>query len=244
MPQRKRFCSIAGWASLSALVLAPVACSLGDFDSLGAGSVDQNVGGSANDSGGRAGSSGTGGTGDAGSGGSASSSGGSAGVPPGTGNLIPNGNFDDGSSSWTCVGNCSAELSDVDPRSGTHCLLTTRRTQVWEGPSLNLIDKLTPGETYRISLWVRAEPSDDPDAGVPDSFSIGLTQKRVCASTDPSTGTYTQLNSGTASSEWALQTSVFVAPNCVDLQESTVYLERAPVGASYCIDDTSLDLVR
>ena len=132
------------------------------------------------------------------------------------------------------------ELSETDPRSGTRCLLASNRTQLWEGPSLNLMGKVSPGVTYRISLWVRSEPSAEPDAGSADSFSIGLTQKRVCASTDPADGAFTQLSSGTASPDWTEQTGVFVAPDCVDLQESSVYLERAPAGASYCIDDTSL----
>jgi hypothetical protein len=242
MPEWKRFSSSAGRFGVAALVLAPVACSLGDFDSLGAG-VDQNIGDGAG-SGGSAGSAGSGAGGTSGSGGT--SDGGSAGAggsSGSTGNLIPNGDFDRGATSWACVGNCATALSEGNPRSGTHCLLTTNRTQVWEGPSLSLIGKVTPGETYRISLWVRSEPSGEPDGGLPDSFSIGLTQKRVCASTDPPDGTFSQLSAGTATSEWTEQTAVFVAPDCVDLQDSSVYLERAPVGASYCIDDTSLVLV-
>jgi hypothetical protein len=244
MPQWKRFSSSSSCICKAALVLAPVACSLGDFDSLGAG-PDQNVGGGgAAGNAGNAGSAGSGGTSGGGSAGDAGAAGvgGSAGTDA-TGNLVPNGNFDEGIPSWSCVGNCATALSDSNPRSGTYCLLTTNRTQVWEGPSLSLIGKVTPGETYRVSLWVRSEPNDDPDAGGADSYSIGITQKRICASTDPPEGTYTQLSSGTATGEWSEQTAVFVAPDCVDLQDSTVYLERAPVGASFCIDDTSLLLL-
>ena len=246
MRQWKRFSSSLRLSCAAALVLAPVACSLGDFDSLGAG-VDQNIGGSAGtggsagaagSGGGSAGTAGSGGTGDAGSAGSGGSAGGQN-----TSDIITNGDFDGGSSSWSCVGNCVTELSESNPRSGTRCLLTTNRTQVWEGPSFNLVGRVTPGATYHLSLWVRSEPGDDPDAGISDSYSIGITQKRVCASTDPPEGTYTQLSSGTATGEWSEQTALFIAPDCVDLQESLVYLERAPVGASYCIDDTSIVLL-
>jgi hypothetical protein len=249
MSRWTRLAELTGRAGVCALCLAPAACSLGDFDSLGAG-LDENVGGagaggSAGSSGGTAGAGGSGGNagsgnaggGDAGSGGA----GGSAGAPDG--NLIPDGDFDSGSSSWTCFGMCTTLLSEDDPRSGTRCLLTSNRTQVWEGPSLNLIGKVTAGETYRLSVWVRAELDDDPDASLPDTFSIGITQKRSCISSDPPDGTFTQLSSGTASRAWSEQTAVFLAPDCADLQESAVYLERAPAGASFCIDDTSLVLV-
>ncbi|HTV19698.1 MAG TPA: carbohydrate binding domain-containing protein [Polyangiaceae bacterium] len=235
------------WAGACALVTGVIACSLGDFDSLGAG-PDQNVGGSggrggSGGDGGTAGDGGTGGSGDAGTGGT----GGSSGAPQ-TGNLITNGDFDTGTSTtWACVGNCLTSLSEEDPHSGTRCLLTTNRDQVWNGPSYNLMGKVTPGQTYRVSIWVRSEPGEPladggVDPSIPDSFTIGITQKRLCASTDPSVGTFIQLSNGTATPEWTEQTAVFVAPDCEDLQESSVYLERAPVGASYCIDDTSVEL--
>jgi hypothetical protein len=221
------------------LALASAACSLGDFDSLGAG-PDQNVGG-------RAGAAGSGGSaGDGGSGGSAGSAGdaGSAGVGGSSGeptNLIPNPGFE-GASSWSCIGNCSAAPVADNPRSGTRCLLTTNRTMSWEGPSLNLMGKVSPAESYLISVWVRSQPSDDPDAGTPESYPVKLTHKRLCASTDPTDGVYTNLVEGQVTGEWGELATTFTTPDCSDLQESVLYIDNAPIGASYCIDDTSLTL--
>src|SRR5688572_20399655 len=176
----KRFSPSANGIGIAALVLAPVACSLGDFDSLGAG-VDQNIGGSAGRAG-SAGASGGGGSGSAGTSGSGGSGGdgGTAGAG-GTGeptNLIPNGNFDRGSSNWTAIGNCRTQIVPDEGRSGTSCLLTTDRNMaVWEGPSLNLRTITSPGETYSITVWVRAQ-ADGSDAGAV-SYAVGLTQKSV-----------------------------------------------------------------
>lgn len=246
MPRWNRFPSVGGWTSLCAIALALVACSLGDFDSLGAGDPDQNVGGSSG-SAGRGGSGGTAGTGgsggDAGDGGTGGSGGSEEPV-----NLIENSNFDSGSSQWTCIGNCITSLVEDNPRSAPRCLFTTNRTQSWEGPSLNLMSRLTAGASYRISLWVRTEPSTvaTGDGGVTvveESYSMGITQKRKCASTDPEDGFFLPLTSATASGEWSTLTATFTAPDCPDLQESSVYVEGAPVGAEFCIDDTSLTLV-
>lgn len=221
------------------LALAPTACSLGDFDSLGAG-PDQNIGGRAG-SGGSAGS-----AGDGGSGGSSGSAGdaGSAGVGGSSGeggNLIPNGGFE-GATSWACIGNCSATLVADNPHSGERCLLATNRTMSWEGPSFNLLGKVNPAEIYLLSVWVRSQPSDDPDAGGADSYPVKLTHKRRCTATDPAEGAYLNLVEGQVTPEWSELTTTFTAPDCPDLSESVVYVDNAPIGAEYCIDDTSLTL--
>lgn len=235
MPVWKRSSSLKGLVGGFAVVTAAVACSLGDFDSLGAG-PDQNVGGSAGaggssgGNGGTAGDGGTGGSGDAGTAGV-----GGSGGPSGE-NLIDNGDFESGASAWTPIGACSSNVVQDDrPRpDSTKCLLTTNRTEVWNGPSLNLLGRTEPGHRYRISVWVRAE--DIPDGG---SMPIGITQKRLCASTDGA-GTFTPLTAATALGDWSELTVTFVAPECDDLQESVVYVEQAPIGDSFCIDDTSL----
>lgn len=252
-----RFSSLIGWTGVCALALLPSACSLGDFDSLGAGGLDQNVGGS----GGRAGSGGTAGTaGTAGSGGTSGSggdggSGGSGGSNEPVGvNLIDNPGFETGASQWMPIGPCLVTMiDDPTPRpDSTKCLRTTNRTDTWNGPMLNLLGRVTPGNRYSLTVWARTDAGDAEgetlaDGGVvppppaPASSTIGITMKRLCAATDPATGSFTPLLQGvTSSPEWTELVTSFVAPDCVDLQEFSVYVEGAPPGESYCIDDTSL----
>lgn len=224
-----------------ALALAPVACSLGDFDSLGAGR-DENVGGN----GGRAGSAGAAGTagsaGTAGTGGSAGNagsggSGGSAGGPSNE-NLINNGDFESAVSQWTPIGGCMTTIiEDETPRpTGTRCLLTTNRLESWMGPSLNLLGIVPAGANFRVTLWLRNVLNESSDAGL-DDYPVNITQKIVCAAG----GTiYNPKPAGLASTDWVELSTTFIAPECEDLQESSVYVEAAPPGATFCIDDTSL----
>jgi hypothetical protein len=149
-----------------------------------------------------------------------------------TGNLLTNGNFDTGPTLWAPVGNCSTALSTTNARSADSCLLTTNRTQLWEGPGYPLNGVLTAGDTYRVAVWVRAE------AG---SYSMNLTYKKRCTE-DPPEGIYTQLGTRLVTTDWGELVGIILAPDCA-LLESVLYVEAAPIGESYCIDDTSIELV-
>jgi hypothetical protein len=217
-----------------ALVASTTACSLGDYDSLGAAytaaggdapDAAANGEGGSGGEGGEGGSSGQGGTVD-GAGGMSGAGGG------GTGNLLTNGNFDTGPTLWAPVGNCSTALSTTNARSADSCLLTTNRTQLWEGPGYPLNGVLTAGDTYRVAVWVRAE------AG---SYSMNLTYKKRCTE-DPEEGIYTQLGTRLVTTDWSELVGIILAPDCA-LLESVLYVEAAPIGESYCIDDTSIELV-
>ncbi len=221
-------------ARLSVAVFASgTACSLGDYDSLGAaytedGAPDATANGGSGGGGGSAG-------GSAGESGSAGGAGGMSGAGVGggeTGNLLTNGNFDTGPTLWAPVGNCSTELSTSNARSFDSCLLTSNRTQAWEGPGYPLVGLLTPGSTYRVNVWVRAE------AG---SYSMNLTYKKRCEE-DPAEGIYTQLGTRVVTTDWSELVGIILAPDCSPV-ESVLYVEAAPVGESYCIDDTSIELL-
>jgi hypothetical protein len=209
--------------ALCALLLSS-AC-LPDFDALSSGALGGSSGVSASlGGGGAAGTESAGGT----------SSGGSGMEPPppeagAPTNLFRNGDFETGPPFWAPVGNCSVALSPVDPRAGAACLLTSNRTMTWEGPGYTLLGVANGGETYRASVWVRA------DAGV---YPLSLTMKHRCPD-DITDGVFTPLTSTTATTTWAELSGVFVAPTCNAL-EFILYVEGAPPGETYCIDDTTL----
>jgi carbohydrate binding protein with CBM4/9 domain len=220
-----------------AVIASGTGCSLGDYDSLGAAYTA--AGDDAPDAAPNGGSAGEGGSGGAGGnggeGGAVNGAGGTAGGGVGgdqTGNLLTNGNFDTGPTLWAPVGNCSTALSTTDARSADSCLMTTNRTQLWEGPGYPLNGVLTAGSTYRVAVWVRAE------AG---SYSMNLTYKKRCTE-DPAEGIYTQLGTRLVTTDWSELVGVILAPDCA-LLESVLYVEAAPIGESYCIDDTSIERV-
>jgi carbohydrate binding protein with CBM4/9 domain len=241
MPEWKRFYP-AGTAALRgamarlslAAIASGTACSLGDYDSLGSAyTAPGDDGPDAAANGGAAGSGGAGGSG--GEGGAVDGAGGSSGAGVGggeTGNLLTNGNFDTGPTLWAPVGNCSTALSTTNARSADSCLMTTNRTQLWEGPGYPLVGVLTGGSTYRVAVWVRAEVG---------SYSMSLTYKKRCED-DPAEGIYTQLGTRVVTTDWSELVGIIVAPDCA-LVESVLYVEAAPVGESYCIDDTSIERV-
>jgi endo-1,4-beta-xylanase len=209
----------------SVIVLAPGACSFTDFDPLTAGLTAG--------TGGQAGSAGSGGGGVGGGGaGNAGTESSTAGTDSGPTNLLDNPGFEDGPALWAPLGNCTTTLDTTNPRSGESCLLVSNRTQAWEGPSYPLLGILEPGLSYSLVVWARAQSG---------TYPITLTYKKRCTD-DPSDGVYTQLGSRAVSSEWTELTGLVLAPDCT-LLESVVYLDAAPVGENYWIDDTRLELI-
>jgi hypothetical protein len=213
----------------SVIVLAPAAgCSFTDFDPLTAGLTAG--------TGGQAGSSGSGGAGGGGTSSGGTSSGGTessmAGTDSGPTNLFDNPGFEDGPALWAPLGNCTTTVDGTNPRSGENCLLVSNRTQAWEGASYPLLGILEPGLSYSIAVWARAQSG---------TYPITLTYKKRCTD-DPGDGVYAQLGSRAVSTEWTELTGVVLAPDCT-LLESVVYLDAAPVGESYWIDDTRLEVL-
>jgi hypothetical protein len=216
------------WLIVSAAVVAG-GCSLQDYDPLLSG-----VGGGAGGLGGASGSAGTsGGTagGGSGSGGTASEPEVDAGPPP---NVIANGSFDDGPSLWAPVGNCVTQIVTDNPRSGENCLLTNNRTMDWEGPGYTLIARVEAGLSYQARVWVRTAPDATP-------YTLKLTYKKRCTE-DSADGVYLTLGSGVVTAEWTELTGILIPQDCT-LLESVLYLDGAPVGQGFYIDDTSLTLI-
>ena len=70
--------------------------------------------------------------------------------------------FEDGGlDGWSSrTGNSTLTNSTAAAHSGTHSLLTTGRTANYDGPQINVSNKMYVGSTYNISAWVMLQPMD------------------------------------------------------------------------------------
>ncbi|MGA9882761.1 MAG: endo-1,4-beta-xylanase [Candidatus Acidiferrales bacterium] len=70
--------------------------------------------------------------------------------------------FEDGGvDGWSSrSGSSTVANSTAAAHSGTHSLLTTGRTANYDGPQINVSNKMYPGSEYNISVWVMLQPTD------------------------------------------------------------------------------------
>lgn len=151
-------------------------------------------------------------------------------IPPGA-NLLSNGDMENGTANWAAFGSGTLSIDTNAPHGGTQALAISGRTAAWNGPSQNVLGKLTNGKTYEGSVWVRLAPGTNP-AYV--SYTIKL-------SGSGSGEQYIGLGGGNATSDgWTeIKGSAPLQWNGV-LQEAFIYIEVSEPTASYSIDDAVL----
>jgi endo-1,4-beta-xylanase len=70
-------------------------------------------------------------------------------------------NFEDGGlDGWSSRAGSTVTNSTAAAHSGTHSLLTTDRTHNYDGPQINVSNKMYNGSEYNISAWVMLVPTD------------------------------------------------------------------------------------
>src|SRR6266851_446498 len=139
-------------------------------------------------------------------------------------------NFEDGQTDgWIPRGTGSDTTLTVSTRqanTGTYSLLTTGRTQSFEGPSIDLRSVLTPGQLYVYTVFVRMQEGQAND-------SIKMTmQSAINGSPTFATvaGPATVTNGA-----WVKMVGAFTpASNATNL---LLYIEGASATSSYYIDD-------
>ncbi|WP_315094433.1 endo-1,4-beta-xylanase [uncultured Cellulomonas sp.] len=71
--------------------------------------------------------------------------------------------FEDGTDGWAGLGTAQVAASDAVARSGAASLLTSARTETWNGAVVDVAGVLAPGTEHTLSAWVRLAPGADPD---------------------------------------------------------------------------------
>jgi endo-1,4-beta-xylanase len=117
-----------------------------------------------------------------------------------------------------------------DAYEGSHSLLTTVRTSTWQGPSLDILGKITKGFRYRITVWVKLAPDQE-------ATNLKVSVQRSLGGGSPNYDNVTPSTLVTAS-EWVKLSALYTMP--ADADSLYVYVESSSATASFYIDDFSL----
>lgn len=147
--------------------------------------------------------------------------------------LVSNGDFENGTTGWTATGGGIAAETNV-VRSGTGAIRSFNRTATWNGPQQNILGRLVPGQTYRLTAWVRT------DSATASSVKATIAYTGTSGSAI-STGVRTL--SDVDNTGWKLIEGYYryTEPN----GPATVlrlYFEGPPAGVVLYVDDVSLTL--
>jgi hypothetical protein len=210
----------------------------GGTGSGGKGGTGSGGKGGATGTGGKAGGGGTGSGGKGGSSGAGTSGSGTAGTGGSDGgvSLITNSGFETSTTGWSVFGGGSATIarSTDQAHSGTHSLLITGRNQNYQGPQYSVLDVITPGTSYRMSVWGRLA------AGSPTG-SLIVTLRYVCGGGGDKFFTWVASSAASASS-WQELADVQTVPSCTgcSMTAAAFYVESPTASLSYYIDDVVL----
>ncbi len=154
--------------------------------------------------------------------------------------------FEDGGLDGWSSRTGSSTLTNVTgvAHSGTHSLLTTGRVANYDGPQISVNNKMYPGSTYNISVWVRLLPTDGSNHVINMSLQTTLDGNTSYPSitpypgiTVPADGTWHQIN-----------VMGYNMANSYDPGAAYLYLQTVPPSGndlvSFYIDDFQLTYVQ
>ncbi|MFA5293607.1 MAG: endo-1,4-beta-xylanase [Phycisphaerae bacterium] len=146
-------------------------------------------------------------------------------------NVLVNPGLETGTTTgWTQLG-CNISTVTV-PHSGSYGALVSNRTATWQGISQSLLGKLTNGQTYSISGWVKLVNAS--------SNSMGLTVKQV----DDSGTKYIPIMWSTGyDNTWTYLSNYFTLNVSGTLTGLNLYFEGPASGVSFYVDDVSVELI-
>jgi endo-1,4-beta-xylanase len=124
-------------------------------------------------------------------------------------------------------------VSTADAHSGTGSLLTTGRTASWMGPAVDVLDRVTLGNRYAVSLWAKLAP------GAPASSLRVSVERRLGTQVD-----YDLVVSDTPVTDagWVNLRGGYVLARDVDFL--SLYVESAGGTAPFLVDDVAVTYQR
>lgn len=129
-------------------------------------------------------------------------------------NMIRNGSFEEGIEPWTGMEDAKVAVTEAEAQSGKASAVVTERTACAHGPSQDLSNKLTPGNTYTIEAWVK--------------YNEGIDTKKfnITIQNGPDYLHRTVLGSATAKrGEWTKITAVWTMPEDAIASQNYLFFE-------------------
>src|SRR5579863_791462 len=154
-------------------------------------------------------------------------------------------NFEDGGTDgWSSrSGSSTVTNSTAAAHTGTHSLLTTGRIGNWDGPSINVANKMYPGSVYNVSGWVMMAVND----GTSHTINISLQLTSSGITSYPTVTGYPGITVP-ADGQWhQVSVSGYNMAGNYDPGAATLYFQTVPSSgndfASFYIDDFQLSYV-
>jgi len=141
--------------------------------------------------------------------------------------------FEDGGlDGWSGRAGSTVANSTAAAHGGTHSLLTTGRTHNYDGPQINVSNKMYNGSQYNLSAWVRLVPTDNSDHIINMSLQATLNGSTSFPSITGYPGVHVL-----ADGQWH-QISVhgFNMSNAYDPGQAFVYFQTVPPSGNDLVD--------
>lgn len=150
---------------------------------------------------------------------------------------------DGGTDGWSGRAGSTVTNVTTTANSGTHSLLVQGRTANYDGPQINVADKMYPGSTYNLSVWVKLVPTDGSVHTINMSLQTTLNGNTSYPSITPYPGVKVP-----ADGNWhQINVMGYTMANSYDSGQAYVYLQTVPSSGSdlvsFYIDDFQLSYV-
>ncbi len=152
--------------------------------------------------------------------------------------------FEDGSTDgWSGRGSATVSNSTTVAHTGSRSLYVAGRTANWQGPQINVSNKMYVGSTYNLSVWVMLQPTDGSNHVI--NMSLQTTQNGTTSY--PSVSSYPGITVP-ADGQWH-QVSVlgYTMSSGYDPGQAYLYLQTAGSATdtvSFYVDDFQLTYVQ
>ena len=153
--------------------------------------------------------------------------------------------FEDGGlDGWSSrTGSSTVSNSTAAAHSGTHSLLTTGRIANYDGPQINVSDKMYVGSEYNLSVWVMLQPTD----GSSHVINMSLQTTLDGNTSYPSITAYPGITVKADGAWHQISVNGYTMSSAYDTGQAYLYLQTVPSSGndlvSFYIDDFQLTYV-
>ena len=142
-------------------------------------------------------------------------------------NVLTNPGFENGTAGWAAR-NCTISTVTSPVRSGTYSARASNRTAAWQGIQQSILEKVTIGQTYQVSGYVRVSTA---------SAQVKVSIQK----TDAGDTSYVNVAVGTANNTgWLYLSGTYTVQANGTLTELWVYFEGPNAGVDLYVDDASV----